>query len=384
MFTKYFNPSNPVIDQSLDIICMRRFLHQLLEKPNDFLQHSRTLVGSIILSMTYGINTRPCNDPYIKTAEEGVEAFAPLFVGAFLVDIIPILKYVPVWFPGAEFQSTAAMMRQHAAKIRNFPFEATENLMASGDYGPSFVTERLREIEDSDTPNQDIDLVKDVAAVAYLAGIDTTAATLGTFFLAMVCSPEVQKEAQAELDKVLNGRLPEHSDISSLPYLSALVKEVHRWQPVAPLGVPHLSTSDDLYNGYHIPANSIIIPNQWAMSNDERDYPEPREFKPERFLRNGKLDNSVRDPMDIAFGFGRRICPGIHLAHSTITLAAASVLSTFDLVKQVDENGREIEPNREYKPASVRQPLDFPCVIKPRSRYTADLIRYSSGLELVE
>ena len=43
-----------------------------------------------------------------------------------------------------------------------------------------------------------------------------------------------------------------------------------------------------------------------AMLNDERDYPEPREFRPERFLRNGKLDDSVRDPMDIAFGFGRR------------------------------------------------------------------------------
>ena len=52
---------------------------------------------------------------------------------------------------------------------------------------------------------------------------------MGTFFLAMVCYPEVQKEAQAELDKVLNGRLPEHSDILSLPYLLALVKEVIRY-----------------------------------------------------------------------------------------------------------------------------------------------------------
>jgi len=42
------------------------------------------------------------------------------------------------------------------------------------------------------------------------------------------------------------------------------------------------------------------------MSNNEQDYPEPREFRPERFLKNGQLDGSVRDPMDIAFGFGRR------------------------------------------------------------------------------
>jgi cytochrome P450 len=82
-----------------------------------------------------------------------------------------------------------------------------------------------------------------------------------------------------------------------------------------PLGGPHQSTNNDLYNDYYIPANSIMIANQWAMLNDERDYPEPHIFKPERFLKNGQLDSSVRDPMDIAFGFGRRICPGKHLAH---------------------------------------------------------------------
>jgi Cytochrome P450 len=48
----------------------------------------------------------------------------------------------------------------------------------------------------------------------------------------MVCYPEVQKKAQAELDNVLNERLPEHSDIASLPYLSALVKEVYRYAAV--------------------------------------------------------------------------------------------------------------------------------------------------------
>jgi len=226
--------------------------------------------------------------------------------------------------------------------------------------------------------------LKDVAVQAYLGEADTTASAIGTFFLAMVCYPEVQKEAQAELDKVLNGRLPEHSDFPSLPYLSALVKEVYRWQPVFPLGVAHQSTGDDLYNDYHIPANSVVIPNQWAMLNDERVYPEPHEFKPERFLKNGKLDSSVRDPMDIAFGFGRRICPGRHLAHSSVTLTAASVLSTFDLLRKVDENGREIEPKREYTTTGMRQPLDFPCEIKPRSPYSLELIRSSSGLEPVE
>ena len=81
--------------------------------------------------MTYSINIRPYNDPYIKIVEEAARSIAELLIpGAFLVDIIPILKYVPQWFPGAKFQSKAALMRRHAAKMRNTMFAATEEIMA--------------------------------------------------------------------------------------------------------------------------------------------------------------------------------------------------------------------------------------------------------------
>ena len=137
--------------------------------------------------MTYSINVRPYDDPYIKVAEEAVRALGELMIpGAFLVDIIPILKYVPKWFPGAKFQSKAAVLRKHAASIRNITFAATEELMvchgdstfflgfllddtqASNDYDPSFVTEALRDIQYSDIPDQDINLLKNVAVQAYL------------------------------------------------------------------------------------------------------------------------------------------------------------------------------------------------------------------------
>ena len=80
--------------------------------------------------MTYSINVQHYNDPYIKIVQEAVGAASELVIpGAFLVDIIPILKYVPEWFPGAKFQSKAAMMRKHAEIMRNMTFAATEELM---------------------------------------------------------------------------------------------------------------------------------------------------------------------------------------------------------------------------------------------------------------
>ena len=148
IFTKHF--SNSSINQPRDILYVRRFLGQLLQRPNDFLQHVRTYVpftvfpvnrpfiflaflsfiGSTTLSMTYGINVRPYNDPYILIVEEAMEAAAELVIaGAFLVDILPVLKHVPSWFPGAKFQRKAAIMRTHAEKIRNAPFAATKTLM---------------------------------------------------------------------------------------------------------------------------------------------------------------------------------------------------------------------------------------------------------------
>jgi cytochrome P450 len=66
------------------------------------------------------------------------------------------------------------------------------------------------------------------------AGADTTVSAILTFFLAMICFPQVQMKAQGELDRVVSGRLPDFGDMEDLPYLSALVKEVLRLVFFAP------------------------------------------------------------------------------------------------------------------------------------------------------
>lgn len=81
----------------------------------------------------------------------------------------------------------------------------------------------------------------------------------------MLKYPEVQAKAQAELDAVLGkNQLPSYADEDSLPYITAVAKEVLRWQPALPLGVPHFLTEDDVYNGYTIPSGSIVLANSWC------------------------------------------------------------------------------------------------------------------------
>ena len=105
------------------------FIVSLANRPLIFLAFL-SLVGSTTLSTTYSINVRPYNDPFIAIAEEAIDSATELMIpGAFFVDILPALKYVPDWFPGANFQRKAAMMRVHSKNIRNAPFAATKNLM---------------------------------------------------------------------------------------------------------------------------------------------------------------------------------------------------------------------------------------------------------------
>ena len=138
----------------------------------------------------------------------------------------------------------------------------------------------------------------------------------------MTLYPEVQKRAQEELDAVVGTqRLPFLTDKPNLPYLRALVLELHSWQPLGPLGVPHVSTEADTYGDYVFPKGTVFIPNVRSVLrtrltylsdrpcrkflHEPNVYADPWTFKPERFLaENGHIPEA--DPRSCAFGFGRR------------------------------------------------------------------------------
>ena len=152
--------------------------------------------------------------------------------------------------------------------------------------------------------------------------------TLSTLFLALTAHTDVLTRAQGEIDKVIGrSRWPTFADYEQLPYVVALVREVCRWRPVAPLSVPHASTKDDIYDGWFIPKGTTVISAIWYRENfpyclrsftdsprrsihhDPLVYPEPESFKPERFLsETGTLigTEESKERGHHMFGFGRR------------------------------------------------------------------------------
>ncbi|KAI0800090.1 cytochrome P450 [Fomes fomentarius] len=159
--------------------------------------------------------------------------------------------------------------------------------------------------------------------------------------------PDIQNRAQEELDRVIGSeRLPHISDQISLPYVEAVVMECFRWKPIVPFAFPHVSTADDEYKGYFIPKGSLVIGNPWRLSH----YPDPERFAPERFLNEeGQINLDVLDPRTFAFGYGRRVCPGRHIAEKSVFLTIASILHTLSIEPPVDEEG-------------VTLPLEVECV----------------------
>jgi len=115
------------------------------------------------------------------------------------------------------------------------------------------------------------------------------------------------KKAQEELDRVVGKeQLPGFSDKDNLPYVDALVKELLRWSPPAPISVPRRVTRDDVYRGLFIPAGATVIENIWAVFRDPEIYPDPEAFNPDRFLKDGEINPLIFNPEDRVFGSGRR------------------------------------------------------------------------------
>ncbi|KAF8992234.1 cytochrome P450 [Cyathus striatus] len=361
---------------------LRRLL--ALSDSDGAMREIRQFAGEIVISISYGVDVLPRDDPYVKLAEEGMQPLSSVAPGSYLVDAIPALKYVPDWFPGAEFKRKAKVWREKAERMIEIPFRDTKRNINNGTVKPCIMRdgfERMREKDDAAYTEENL---KCVAGTMYAAGSDTTIAVISWALVGLLMNPECIAKAQKELDTVLKpGMLPDFEDEEALPYMQAIVREALRWHDVVPIAIPHYLDEEDEYKGYRIPAGTIVIPNSWAILHDENRYPEPFKFNPDRHMKDGKLNDDVLDPGNAAFGYGRRVCPGRYVATSSVWITLASMLAVFDITKPLDKDGKAVEPVDEGLPGLIVFPKSLQCDFKPRSKAAYELVRSTANEELV-
>ncbi|KAF4951326.1 hypothetical protein FGADI_7524 [Fusarium gaditjirri] len=353
-------------NETIQEIEVGHFLLHLLRDPDRLVEHIQKQAGSVIVKVVYGYTAdqfRP--DAFLSTVRKIVDEFGiAAKPGAFMVDLIPLLKYVPAWFPGAGFKTTAKEWRSNLESSVEDPAAFVEHQMANGKDNTSFLSQLMQK---KGLTDDEVSENKWLAASLYAAGADTTVSAITTFFLAMTLFPQAQKKAQCEVDAILGKyRLPKLSDRQSLPYVNALVKEVLRWHPVGPMCLPHTTSQDDIVDGHLIPRGAMILPNIWQICHDPALYHDPMAFRPERFLG----PEAETDPGRFVFGFGRRICPAQAMSDKVLFLNMAQTLAVFDIgVKE----GAEM-PKAEFTSGVVSHPRPFESAIKARSSQHRELI----------
>jgi cytochrome P450 len=162
----------------------------------------------------------------------------------------------------------------------------------------------------------------------FIAGTDTSAATIEWVMAELIKSPESMKKVRQEIDQEFGTNPVEESGLIGLPYLHACIKETLRLHPPVPLLLHRAHEECDVMN-YRIPRNAKVMVNVWAIGRDPTNWDEPLKFKPERFL-DSDVDFKGNDFELLPFSAGRRICPGLPMAGRHVPLILAALNQSFD------------------------------------------------------
>ncbi|KAF9467168.1 cytochrome P450 [Collybia nuda] len=328
-------------------------IHQVLSDPKNYERHLQRFAASVVTSVTYGRRVNSVDEWIVKENMEAMDCSIP---GKYLVESWPWLLKLPrslQWF-----RREPEQRRQRDITFLMHLFNDVKTRMQNGTIPDCLAAQTISSMNQSGMSELEVAYA---VSSPFGAGIETTAGTLSVFILAMLHFPEVMRAAQAELDRIVgHDRMPEFDDRENLPYIVAIINETLRWRPVAILGgTPHAVTADDEYNGMFIPKGSTIFSNFFGIMQDPVMFPSPEMFRPERFLETSEPRLQT---FELPFGFGRRVCPGMHLALNSLFINIARLLWAFDILPALSEGGPDTLPDPDnFTDGFNSRPVSFEC-----------------------
>lgn len=349
-------------------------------------QLERTM-ASVTYALMYGYRLPTGREPELVRAHGIMKEFAAMMSDNNIVDMLPCLDKLPIPWPWRR------KAERHWHEQRDL--HLTNLHRARANPGWNFVKEMGASAEAKQMSEEEFAF--DVGILAD-AALETTVLTGNWFVVAWLTQNKKSgfvTKAQRLLDDVVGrDRLPTFADRPNLVYIDAIVEEVLRWRPIGITGIPHVTKVEDQYEGYRIPAGSIVFANQWSITRDPGTFGEDAdEFVPERWLADSdwgygrpgdvkarpKSDGAapLSDMPSTGFGFGRRICTGQHIARNELWMQVAVLLWAFNLDGAVNpDSGERIEVDPMAMAESlIIRPLPFNALFKPRGPWVEDLVR---------
>ncbi|KAL6711471.1 hypothetical protein ACN47E_004405 [Coniothyrium glycines] len=341
----------------------------LLSTPEDYVAHFERYATSVVSIIGFSRRVASPEDPIITEVIALMHRAADLNVPGktfpMLMETFPVLARVPTeyapWKHGMGAKKTSH--RGH-----DFFYSLAHEANEKPGHDDCYAKMLFREKENFALNPREISAL---AGNLFGAGSDTSSSTLITAVLAMRAFPETLIPAWEELDQVVGSdRSPSFEDDVNLPYMRAFVKEVFRWRSVAIIGgQPHAPVQDNYYKGYLIPKSTWVQGNVWAIHHNDREFPDPDRFNPNRFLK----DHPDARPFPgergyMTFGWGRRVCSGQALAEQGTWLTVARLVWGFKIQPAVDGQGQPVPVDIfDYTNGLNMRPRIFKVDIKPRS-----------------
>ncbi|EFH64768.1 hypothetical protein ARALYDRAFT_475755 [Arabidopsis lyrata subsp. lyrata] len=255
------------------------------------------------------------DDAEAKRVRQLIAEAMSCFGAGHAADHLPVLR----WITGFERR-----VKEISGRLDEFFHGLVDEKRAAKEKENTMI-DHLLSLQESQPEYYTDHTIKGTMLSLILAGTNTSAVTLEWALASLLNHPEVLKKARDEIDnKIGLDGLLEESDVPNLPYLQNIVSEMLRLYPAGPLSVPHVASEDCKVGGYDMPRGTMLLVNVWAIHRDPKLWDDPTSFKPERFEKEGETHKLL------AFGLGRRACPGSGLAQRLVSLSLGSLIQCFE------------------------------------------------------
>lgn len=215
-------------------------------------------------------------------------------------------------------------MKRRQRHVHDLLQAEIEERRTKGDSGRADVLSLMMAARDENGKAMRDEELRDELLTILFAGHETTATTLAWAFYQIHQQPDVREKLLHELDSL--GDNPSPLEITQQPYLTAVCQETLRMYPVLPVLFPRITKSPLKITSYQFDAETTLMPSIFMVHYREDLYPNPQQFKPERFLNRQYSSYEY-----LPFGGGSRRCLGAALAQLEMKLILATILSKYQL-----------------------------------------------------
>ncbi|KAI7808700.1 sterol 26-hydroxylase, mitochondrial-like [Triplophysa rosa] len=287
---------------------------------NEFYRFSLEGISTILFETRIG-----CLEKEIPSeTQDFIDSIARMFTYSMPVVVLPkwTRNYLPFW---QRYLNGWEGIFKFAAKLIDMKMEAIQKRVdANQEVAGEYLTYLLSNVKMSSK-----DIYGSIAELL-LAGVDTTSNTMMWALYLLSRDPAAQVALYEEVNHIIkDDRVPTAQEVNSMPYLKAVIKEALRMYPVVPMNARIMTENEVVIGGHFFPKKTTFTLMHYAISNDEKVFPEPRKFKPERWLRDGRARPNPFG--SIPFGFGVRGCVGRRIAELELYLAVARIIKLFEI-----------------------------------------------------